>query len=319
MKQLPRILIGILISGFFIWITFRNFELFELKKALKSAQWIWFFPAGLIYFFGFILRTFRWRLLIKPFAEVTVPHLFPILSLGFLFNNILPLRAGEFARAYAGSQINKSPTSSWLGSIALERISDFFGLVYLLFLSLKVLSSSDLPVLEISLVVLAGLLICLSLVFWAKKINYQPSDGETGWKVKILKIFKNFAHGMSLIQSPKKLFLIIVLAIGIWSAEVTTALLLSHALGIKLTFFQAAALMVGISVGVMIPASPGYVGTYEFFAQQTLLLMGFTGGLVLSYILILHFFQWLISSLFGLTFFIKYKGTGLFRSAQGVS
>ena len=42
----------------------------------------------------------RWRYLLGPFAKVRVNRLYPVIMIGYMANNVLPMRLGELARSY---------------------------------------------------------------------------------------------------------------------------------------------------------------------------------------------------------------------------
>ena len=58
--------------------------------------------------------------------------------------------------------------------------------------------------------------------------------------------------------------------------------------------------MVGIALGLVVPSGPGFIGIYEFFGQQTLVLLGFPADEALSFVLALHFYQYVVMALIGI-------------------
>jgi len=57
--------------------------------------------------------------------------------------------------------------------------------------------------------------------------------------------------------------------------------------------------MLVIGLGTMVPSSPGYLGTYEFFAINALGLLGVTGTMALSFAFVSHAVTLLGASLIG--------------------
>ena len=79
----------------------------------------------------------RWKVLLQPICpESTLHNRFAAVTVGFMANNILPARAGEFARAYALSRVEHVRVSGALGSLVVERILDALVLICLLLASL---------------------------------------------------------------------------------------------------------------------------------------------------------------------------------------
>src|SRR5467141_3309756 len=90
----------------------------------------------------FPVRTIRWRLILRdpdgrPFPWMPLWH---ATTIGFMANNLLPARAGEFARAYVASRQLPVRFTTSLGSIAVERVFD--ALVMLGLMALAIASPS---------------------------------------------------------------------------------------------------------------------------------------------------------------------------------
>src|SRR2546427_154346 len=107
----------------------------------------------------FPIRLIRWRVILRAERERPLPWL-PLWhagAIGFLANNLLPARAGEFARAYVASRQLPVRFTTALGSIGVERVFD--ALVMLGLMALAIASPSfpaDSTLLDTPLSRLAG-------------------------------------------------------------------------------------------------------------------------------------------------------------------
>src|SRR3979490_1993192 len=92
--------------------------------------------------FTFPIRAFRWQLILRGAGGSRLPlgPLWHATAIGFMANNLLPVRAGEFARAYAARQALPVRFTTALASIAVERVFDGLALVGLLTVALVLLS-----------------------------------------------------------------------------------------------------------------------------------------------------------------------------------
>jgi uncharacterized membrane protein YbhN (UPF0104 family) len=90
-----------------------------------------------------------------------------------------------------------------------------------------------------------------------------------------------------------------MLSMVIWFNEVFQVFLIAHAMRLALSLFESAAVLTGFSVGVMFPAAPGFVGTYEFFGNQMLLFLGKDPLRSISFVFALHSYQMLVTGVFG--------------------
>src|SRR3989449_3486929 len=88
----------------------------------------------------FPLRAIRWQLILRGTSGSRLPlgPLWHATAIGFMANNLLPVRAGELARAYAARQAVSVRFTTALASIAVERVFDGLVLVGLFTVALTV-------------------------------------------------------------------------------------------------------------------------------------------------------------------------------------
>jgi len=72
-----------------------------------------------------------------------------------------------------------------------------------------------------------------------------------------------------------------------------------RALNIELGFLPSVLIQAIIAMSVVIPSSPGYVGTWEFFSVVALSIFGINKTHALSFALIFHFFSWIFVTFVG--------------------
>src|SRR5205809_350935 len=86
----------------------------------------------------FPLRAIRWRLILRGTSGTRLPlgALWHATAIGFMANNLLPVRAGEVARAYAAQQAASVRFTTALASIVVERLFDGLMLVAVFTLAL---------------------------------------------------------------------------------------------------------------------------------------------------------------------------------------
>jgi glycosyltransferase 2 family protein len=303
MNKSLRIVLGLSVSAFCLWLVFRNLDWPSVVQALKQAKWSWFLPITLVYMTAHILRSFRWHVLLSPVQKVPARTLFSLLMFGFLVNNLLPARTGEVARAFAASRKTGLPTSTLLGSIAMERLTDLLGLAVIMMIASTVLPMDRLPIKQVGMFFLCGLAVIGLLLLFHR--YYGQKTGQSPWIAKLSGFLSGIIQGFASLNSPLTIGKIAFLSIAIWMIEAVTLMMGAHAFGLALRFNQASALLSGISFGVMIPAAPGYIGTYEYFGSETLRLLGFQLAVALPFVLSFHFFQMVLTSALGVPTLIK--------------
>ena len=96
-----RLLIGVVLTAFFLWLALRNVDLRAVREALRSPSYIYLIPAALSSLLGYCVRTARWGRILAPIKKAPFGRLFPVLMAGFAANNLLPARIEELDVAVA--------------------------------------------------------------------------------------------------------------------------------------------------------------------------------------------------------------------------
>ena len=97
----------------------------EVLDAVSGADYYRLtLPAVCLYFLSLHCRAVRWRFLLSPVLPVSSRDLFPLVCVGFLVNNVLPVRLGELARAMMLSRMRPVRAGFSLGAVAVERAYD---------------------------------------------------------------------------------------------------------------------------------------------------------------------------------------------------
>ena len=120
-----KAIVGVAVSAFLIWWVLRGEDPAEIIAHVSSANPWYFAAAILVGMAGFLVRAFRWKVLLHPLkADTRLHSRFASVSIGFAVNNVLPARLGEFARAIALSAVEPVPVSGAFGSLVVERFLD---------------------------------------------------------------------------------------------------------------------------------------------------------------------------------------------------
>ena len=131
MKKFIQLLFGLTVASLAIYFTLRNVPMDELWSAFETVQYIHLIPITLIALIIYVIRAFRWKVLVSSLHPATVGELLPPLAIGIL-GNLLPLRAGEILRGYLLKKKLNISFSSSLATIMVERIFDILMLLLLM-------------------------------------------------------------------------------------------------------------------------------------------------------------------------------------------
>ena len=127
-----KVWLGLAVSAVLLWVATRGVSLEEVLHQLRQVRPWWLVPVLASIFVRFWLTAIRWQVLLDPVKRIGVHRLFAITMIGFMANNVLPARLGEFVRAYALGRSETLPPSLPFATIVIERIFDGFTLLLFL-------------------------------------------------------------------------------------------------------------------------------------------------------------------------------------------
>ena len=95
-----RVWVGIGLSTVLLALFFFTLDVQRLLDALRGANYIYVAPAIALYLISVWFRALRWQWLLKHMKPIKVKRLYPVVVVGYMANNLLPMRLGEFVRSY---------------------------------------------------------------------------------------------------------------------------------------------------------------------------------------------------------------------------
>jgi len=299
MRKNWKIIVGVLLSLLFIFLAFRQVDFSQMGQAFASADYWFIIPILAVIFISLLLRAWRWQYLLAPIQQVKLPALFASLAVGYMANTFLPAHLGEVVRAYHARSKTGISTSAIFATIVVERLIDIFALLMLMGLALVVfpfpgwVQKSG----AIMLVLVAGLFALLLVMKKYRRQALAVSDRVTGFlpataSQKINELLDQFLNGIVALQHAAHYLTVGILSILIWVCYALTFQLLFYAFDFislyHLPWTAALVALVITTISVVVPSSPGYVGSYHFLCQLSLGLFAVPKGPALSYAFVLH-------------------------------
>lgn len=308
--------LGIVISIVLLLFLFRDINFRELGSALAAANYWWLLPNVILVTLAMHQRAFRWKFMLNPIKQVPFGKLLSATSIGFMANNVLPLRLGEFARAYSLSFQDKDISkSASLATIFIERM--VFDLVMLLTIFGLVVYGSHLAMqsamadgaIVAVVVALVGISFVLVLALKPEKSGrviamfFPFLSPET--REKIVVTVMKFSKGLEFIKSPRDLGMVSMLTAILWFFMGLSNWFVFQAFGFDVPLTASFVLLVVVSVSILVPSSPGFVGVYHAGTVWTLYNYGIDKEHALSFALVLHAAQYIPITLMGFYYLRK--------------
>jgi glycosyltransferase 2 family protein len=318
-KKILRVTIELLISGTLLYFALRGLRLDEVWGAMQDAQYLWLLPGVAVYFVGVWVRSWRWHYLLRPLKRVPTRVMFPIVTIGYMGNNIYPARAGEILRAIVLKRREEIPVSASLATIIIERIFDGVVMLAFVFLNLNELARltqdsgflgniQDLALIGAAAFLGALLIFMLAAMFpsttqkWIERIlSLLPEK----WSGRVQPVVERFLTGLEALRSPRDAVMVLLTSTLIWLLETGKYWFVMHAFPFEVNFF-ALMLMNGIvNLATTIPSAPGYIGTFDAPGIALLKAYNVPGAIAAGYTLVLHAALWLPITLLGAYYYIQ--------------
>jgi len=309
---------GAAVSLIFIYLATRKVDVSEAWRALRQADYLYLLPVLAAVLLGLFLRSWRWRYLLAPVARAENRDLFAALSIGYMANTVMPAHLGEFVRAWHCARKTGAAPSSIFATIVVERLIDVVSLLLLLALALLVF---PFPIWvrhsgAVMLALVAALSVLLLLLKKFKQASLAACErllrflpGPSAARVRGL--LEGFICGVSPLRRRGHYAAVAALSLLIWASYALTYQLLFHAFGFvsryRLPWSAALVAMVITTISVVVPSSPGYIGTFHYLCQVALGLFLIPKGPALSYAFVLHALSVLPVFFLGLFFLAREK------------
>ncbi|HLZ26404.1 MAG TPA: lysylphosphatidylglycerol synthase transmembrane domain-containing protein [Chloroflexota bacterium] len=274
-----RFLIPFAISAglLILLVYFLGDQLSAIPGDLLKADWSLIPAAIALYFVGIWVRSVRWRLLL-PEHSVKLFTLFRALVVGLTVNDVVPLRAGEVARAYLLARWCRIPYGTTVASLVVERVLDGLSLAVLLLIALTLVPSPP-PYLLVGAVGATAIFVTaatlLALAAW-RASAIMALAGFVGRRLPrrfgtpIERLASSFARALALVHSPARLARMLGLSLLAWGLELGVFFVVM--LSFRLPASYQLALLVGSAANfsTLVPSSPGYAGTFDFALTRVL-------------------------------------------------
>lgn len=312
--------LGILISAVLLYLALRGLQLDKVWESLKSARYIWLIPGIAVYFIGVWVRSWRWHYMLRPLKKIPTRTMFPIVTIGYMGNNIYPARAGEVLRAVILKQREDVPVSASLATVIVERIFDGVVMLAFVFLNLgelaKLQTNSGI-VGNIQQVAFWGAIVFIGAlaVFLLAAMFPQVTEKIVAWMIqkflperfreKVSQVAIRFLTGLESLRSPQEALMIFFTSFLIWLLETGKYWFVMHAFDFEVSFF-ALMLMNGIvNLATTIPSAPGYLGTFDAPGIALLSAYGVPPEMATGYTLVLHAALWFPITALGAFYYFR--------------
>jgi len=296
---IKRLAAGVALGVFFLWLALRNVHFSEMADTLRRVSLPAFALFCLMHLSSLGLRAMRWRILVRPLANVPVRRVLPPLAIGFMVNFLLPGRAGEFVRAWLFGRQEKVSTSATFATVVVERLFDGLAIICFLAPAPFLLGAGDpallarirwaallLPVVYVAILT-ALILLSHHREALATFLSRHPAVQRRPLLARGVHLVERFCEGLGILRSWKAVAGTVFLSLLIWGWGSLANALMMRAIGLDLPGYAPVFLIVMQGFGVLIP-TPGFVGPFQYAHVVALGVYGVPEAVAISLALLIH-------------------------------
>jgi glycosyltransferase 2 family protein len=291
-------------------------DLGELGRQLAVTRWGWVILAVALAPLGLWARAMRWWYLFPPGSEP--PGLVAANMIGYMANNVLPLRAGEFVRVYVAARRLTRPGGSfganaWLAgaTLVVERVIDSLTLV--LILAVLVFFIPVPPALQYA----AGLVLAVDAVAAAVLVSLAVAPARSRrfvagvsrrWprlEAPAARVVDIVLRGLDGVRTRAHLGPLAAWTVLVWTLPALGAWVLFRAVHLELPVLAGWTVLTFVGFGISIPSAPGYVGVWHAASVLALSMFGVSQATALGYALLYHASQFVPITLIGWLFLLR--------------
>lgn len=310
-----KYLVSIALGAVLVWLAFRNEDWSGFGARLASVELLPVIGYVLLFSAAHVVRIVRWGVLVRALGPIRWRDVFTAGAVGYMCIIVFPLRLGEFVRPALVRGQAGITASGALATVVVERVIDGLLFVALFFTFMSLLPPSGHPAVSaVKLsayaagVVFSTALVVLIAAYWRRAatvrfiraIGERVHQGLTDWAVGLLEAFLD---GLRVLPDRRRLLGFFAFTVVYWAALGVGMRWMALGTHIPdLSWVGGFVLLTVLTVGIMIPAGPGFTGTFELALKggfALLVLEPTSVENVTLYTVMLHVAQLLVQVGFG--------------------
>ncbi len=218
-----------------------------------------------------VARGVRWWVLLREVGSPSLALALKATFAGAGLNNVLVANGGDAARVVFVTRASGVPAARVIATAALDRLFDPIGFLALLAIGAV---AFDLPpeLARLRWPAIIGVAVVAILLIWLARSahtitpEYKPERREKprGWRASARAWLTDFGASMRELASGPRIIWILLLTIAAWILQLATFALAASAAHVPLSLPGNLATLLAVNVSLVIRATPGNVGFFQF-------------------------------------------------------
>ena len=315
---------GALVSAIFLALAFRGLQPELFWRSLAEVSLPWLLVAVLVYFAAVALIALRWQFLLRALKFVPLASLTKLVFIGYMGNNVYPLRAGDGLRIMLLRREHQVALLRATTVIAVEHLYNGATMIVFILLGLAAIDLKS-PTVEaiigltmplVSMAIVAALFLAAKPALLRRLVRRAVTILPRALGQAAQRMSEDVIAGLEGLRSPRYFLGALLVSFLTWGVEAGAYWLVMFAFGLELNYAVALLLVGTVNLVGLIPASPGQVGIYEFVIISVLTALDIALPLATACAVVIHVVIWLPITLAGFALLLK-QGMGWADIARG--
>jgi glycosyltransferase 2 family protein len=272
---------------------------------------------ALVFFIALVIIALRWQYLLRAIQPVPLGSLVSLVSIGYMGNNVYPLRSGEALRIYLLKRNHGVPMIRATTTVLVERVFDGIILLTYVIVPLVFIDTASQDIRRVALVA-APVFVSAMAIFLILATRPQLLRGVIHrirrWLPDRLgapvgQLGEEIIAGLEGLRRPADLLGTVLSSYATWGVQGIVFWIVALGFDMDVSFGTMLLVVGTVNLAGLIPASPGQIGVFEFFVRSVLVGAGITEQTALAYALVVHMVIWLPVTLLGFILLIR-QGLG---------
>jgi uncharacterized protein (TIRG00374 family) len=261
------LVLGFPASALFLYLAARNLNWDAVLDALARADPVRAAAGVAALCSVYVVQAVRWRWIARE-ARLPVQRFVELVVAAIACNNAVPGRPGDLLRAHWLGRAARMSRSRALGTVVVDRASDVLALVIFLAVSYTAVGhhAGWMRRLDVAALVVAAAVV---LVLLGARFHERRAGSSFARRLPV-RVVSDVLGGIGQTVNRRDAAVVGALSLAAWAAWASGAWLIASSLGIGLSPLEAVFVTAIVNLGVAIPSSPGFVGTYQWLCVAAL-------------------------------------------------
>lgn len=283
---LVGLVVGVPVSALFLWLAVRKAHPREVRASLVAAEIRYLVLAVAAIAGVYLGQAVRWRAIAR-ISTVSTARFGEMVVCGVAVNNVLPGRIGDLLRARWLQVAARIPGGRSLATVFVDRVFDVLALALFLAVSLPFVASANwlrgIAIGALVLLVALGLVLAAARVYTRRRARDRRCD-----RGLVRRLMRDTAEALSDPVGGRRGAGLLAISLGSWALWAVAAWLVGRSIGIEFSAIDLIFITAVINLGVAIPSSPGFIGTYQWLAVSVLALLDIGANRALAFAILMH-------------------------------